>query len=178
MLLSIILGLGIAHVLGALGRLIRRREDVAGYWPAWTWAGILLLVHVQMWWSMFGLRDRADWTFAGFGIVLMQPLALYVAAALVLPTDDVDGLDLRTHYWRQARWFFAVLFAVATISLAKEWVLEGGWPQGANLAFHLVFLGLCTLSMVSRKARLHAALALFATGFFVPYVALLFARLA
>lgn len=176
-LLSIILGLGIAHILGAFGRLIRRREEVTGYWPSWVWAGVLLLVHVQMWWSMFGLRERAEWTFAGFGIVLMQPLALYVAAALVLPSDDTDGLDLGAHYRRQARWFFGMLLVVTAVSLVKEWILEGGLPVAANLAFHLVFLAACLVAMKVRGPRLHAALALFAVAFFVSYVALLFSRL-
>ncbi len=176
-LLSIILGLGIAHILGAVGRLIRQREQVTGYWPAWIWAGVLLLIHVQMWWSMFGLRDRAEWTFAGFGILLLQPLSLYVAAALVLPTEDADGLDLRSHYWRQARWFFGVLFSVTLISLLKEWVLEGGLPHAMNLAFHLVFLVGTALAAMLRSPRLHELNAAFAVAFFVLYVALLFSRL-
>ena len=56
-LISIILGLGITQLVTGLGRLIQARHRVRLYWPSVVWTGILLLIHVQTWWSMFGLRN-------------------------------------------------------------------------------------------------------------------------
>ena len=55
-LLSIILGLGLTQLLTAVGRVIRHRDRVRVDWLPMLWAGVLLVVYVQVWWSMFGLR--------------------------------------------------------------------------------------------------------------------------
>lgn len=55
-LLSIVLGLGLTQLLTAIGRLIRHRDRVHVQWLPLLWAGILLLIYVQVWWSMYGLR--------------------------------------------------------------------------------------------------------------------------
>src|SRR5205085_11251008 len=94
-LLSIILGLGLTQVLTADGRLVRHREHVRFDWLAPLWAVVLVLVYVQVWWSMFGLRDYRNWTFIAFLTVLAQTLTLYLMAAVVLPEQpDATGLDL------------------------------------------------------------------------------------
>src|SRR5690349_21520109 len=50
-LLSIILGLGLTQVLTAVGRVIRHRDRVRVDWLPMLWAGVLLVVYVQVWWS-------------------------------------------------------------------------------------------------------------------------------
>lgn len=176
-LLSIILGLGIAQILTALGRLIRQRDRVSGYWPVWLWAGNLLLIHVQMWWSMFELRGRSEWTFLEFGMVLMQPVVLYMASAVVLPADDREDFDLRAHYWRQVPWLFGFLIAVVGVSLLKDWVLDGRLPETANFAFHGWFMATCALVIAVRNPRLHAVHAGLASFALLSYIALLFSHL-
>jgi hypothetical protein len=82
-LISIILGLGIAQLLGGFGRWVEQRGACQPFAPALIWAGILLLIHIQTWWSMFGLRFVTQWTFVRFA-VLLQPIVLYLLAVLVL----------------------------------------------------------------------------------------------
>src|SRR5205085_4787758 len=108
-LLSIILGLAITQVLQGLRALLIARSRVTMFWPSIAWCGLLLLVDVQGWWAMFGLRLKGSWTFVEFGIVLLQVLVLYMLAALVLPDVDRDGrVDLRAFYFAHARWFFGM----------------------------------------------------------------------
>ena len=104
-LLSIIIGLGLTQVLTAAGRLVRYRDRVRADWLPLLWAAVLLVVYVQVWWSMFGLRYRREWTFADFLMVLAQTGTLYVMAAVVLPEEiDEAGVDLRAYYERHHRW--------------------------------------------------------------------------
>ena len=70
--LSIIIGLGITQILASSGRLIRGRAHVVTYWPPLVWAGVLLVMYVQAWWSMFGLRAHVGWTFLAFLVVLLR----------------------------------------------------------------------------------------------------------
>src|SRR4051812_23106209 len=101
-LLSIIIGLGLTQLLTAVGRLIRHRDRVRFDWLPLLWASALLVVFVQVWWSMFGLRTFQQWTFPDFLLVLSQTCTLYLMAAVVLP-EQVEGttVDLAAHYERQ-----------------------------------------------------------------------------
>ena len=84
-LLSIIIGLGVTQLLTGLGRVIRHRDQVRIDWLPLLWAFVLLVVFVQVWWSMFGLRNYTGWTFGSFLFILGQTSALYLMAAVLLP---------------------------------------------------------------------------------------------
>lgn len=177
-LLSIILGLGITQVLTAAGRLIRGRRDVVAYWPPLVWAALLLVIYVQVWWSMFELRTHEGWTFLAFFVVLLQTVALYMVAALVLP-ESVDDrpVDLRAHYDAHAPWFFGFLVATVLASVLKEVVLNGQLPEGGNLAFHLFLLATSGVAAVVRRPWYHKAMAVVSVLTFSAYITLLFSRL-
>jgi hypothetical protein len=100
-ILSIILGLSVTQLLQGLSQVINARERVRIYWPAITWALLLLLIDVQAWWSMFGYRNRHAWTFLQFAILLLETILLYLLAALALPNALGEGtVDLRGNYFR------------------------------------------------------------------------------
>jgi hypothetical protein len=177
-LLSIILGLAITQVLQGVRGLLLSRRQVNLYLPVLLWAGTILLMAVQMWWASFGLADHAEWTFAEFGIVLVQTTLLYMLAALVLP-DFARGetTDLKAHYYRETRSFFAILVAILIVSVIKDLLIDGHLPTGANLAFHAVFIAIALACATSRRARLHEASAIATAGLLMVYIAVLFARL-
>src|SRR3954471_23039506 len=79
-LLSIIIGLGVTQLLTAVGRLIRHRDRVRVDWLPLLWAAVLLVIFVQVWWSMFGLRNYREWNFVSFLLVLAQTCTLYMMA--------------------------------------------------------------------------------------------------
>ena len=155
-LISIILGLGITQLLTGVGRLIQSRDRVRVYWPTLAWVSLLLLVHVQTWWSMFGMRNVREWTFLAFFVVLLQPVILYLLSALVLP--DLNGperVDLRQNYLDQSRWFFGLFVLLLVVSVLKEVVLDGTLPDPMNLAAHLFFLAFSVVALVTRNEAYH-----------------------
>lgn len=177
-LLSIILGLAITQVLQGVRGLLLARSRVRLYFPSLLWAGLILVIATQMWWSSFGLAGRAEWTFGAFGMVLLQTVLLYMFAALVLPDFPAgETHDLRAHYYREARPFFGTFVAMLAVSLLKDLVLDGRLPTAANLAFHLLFGASAVAAMVTRRAWLHEALAVATTGLVAGYIYLLFSRL-
>jgi hypothetical protein len=177
-LLSIIIGLGMSQLLTAAGRLIRHRDVVRFYWPPLLWAGVLLLIFIQSWWSMFVLRYYTDWTFLSFAIVLLQTILVYMMAAVMLPeTVDEAGVDLRVHYEKHRRWIFGFLLAALVTSVAKDVILYGRFAGPANLAFHALFMLTCVSAMLVRRARFHEVLAIASAIAMGAYVATLFARL-
>jgi len=177
-LLSIILGLAVTQVLTGFRGLLLARGRIRLYWPTLVWAFLLLLIFVQSWWAMFGLRRHENWTFAQFAMVLLQAILLYLLAGLVLPDFSEDEeVDLRAHYEAHHAWFYGFTFALGLASLTKDFVLEGAWPERGNLIFHLTFMALSLLGVFATRARIHKALTLLALAGITLYIALLFARL-
>lgn len=177
-LISIILGLGITRLLQGLGQQIEFRTQVRGYWPSLAWAVILLVIHIQTWWSMFPLRYKQDWTFLGFLIVLLQPIVLYLLAAVVLPAPQSgERVDLRAHYYGQSRWFFGLFVMLLLISLAKGLMLSGGRLDPVDLAFHLAFLSTSVACAVSARPRVHETVTVATAALIAVYIAELFSRL-
>lgn len=177
-LLSIILGLAITQVLQGLGRLLQERSRVTPYWPAVGWAVLLLVIAVQSWWALFGLREYPRWTFGAFAVVLLQFTLTYMLAALVLPDFSAPGpIDLRANYFQHARWFYLLAAAMVLSSLLKELVLSGRLGAAENTAFHLVFIALAAASAFVRRDWFHKAQLVTMAALFTAYVALLFTRL-
>lgn len=175
-LLSIILGLAITQVLQGVRGLLLTRSRVRLYLPSPVWAALILLIATQLWWASFGLGRHADWTFAEFGIVLLQTTELYMMAALVLPDFGVEGTDLRDHYERERRPFFGILLAILATSIAKDRLVDGRMPHLDNIAFHALFAGLTLTAMIVRRPAFHHAVAIGCAVLLVVYITFLFAR--
>lgn len=177
-ILSIVLGLGMTQVLTAFGRLIRHRDRVEEDWLPILWAVSLLVIFVQVWWAMFGMRVRQQWTFFEFSIVLAQTATLYIMAAVALPEDVPEtGVNLRDYYERHHRWFFGWFLATLVISVAKDVVLGGRLPNAFNLAFHMVLAAGCILGIALRRYVYHQILGVVFAGVIAIYIGLLFTRL-
>src|SRR6476620_12256432 len=107
-LLSIVLGMAISQLRSGFAGLVHARRRLVMYWPMPVQMAVILLVALQVWWALFGLRQVRHWTFAGFLIVLAHAISVYLMAALITPRLNDDArTDLRESYFREAHWFFA-----------------------------------------------------------------------
>jgi hypothetical protein len=177
-LISIVLGLGIAQILTGIADLVRARDRVTPFAPTFFQMGNMFLIHLQMWWSMFGLRHLQDWTFPMFLFTLMQPVLLYLMTAFLVPQVPAEGpLDMETAYFRERAWFSAALFASVVVSLTRSTLTDGHLPEPANLAAHGLFAVLGIAGVVARSRRVHLFLAPAFSVVLVLYVAVLFANL-
>ena len=177
-LISIVLGLGLTQVLAAVARWLELRAEVKAYLPAGLWAAFLLLVQVQTWWAMFGLREQSAWSFLQFATVLTQPALLYLLAALALPGPGSAERDLKAFFLTHRRWFFGLFLALLVVSVTKDRVVGGHWPSERNLAFHAA-LALCGLvALASRRDGVQVAAGAAALAVILGYIGLMFANLA
>lgn len=177
-LLSIILGLGFTQLFAAVGRLIRDRDRVRVDPIPLLWASVLVLLYVQVWWSMYGLRLHGDWTFGEFSVVLAEAAVLYLMAALVLPEQVAEtGLDLGQYFDVQRRWFFGGFLALLATSLGKDLLLAGHLPDATNLGFHAAFALISVTGLLIRPRAGQLAVAVSGVLVIVAYIGVLFARL-
>jgi|SRR6185437_10290218 len=177
-LLSIVLGLAVTQLLSGFAAMVHARRRIAMYWPVPVQMIATLLITVQVWWAMFGLRQLRQWTFADFLIVLAQAIAVYLMAAFITPELNGDArVDLRETYFREARWFFASIFAIITISLLKNFMLTGHFQSGLDLAGHVAFALLAAAGFIWRDDRVHKVIAPLSLLLYGIYIAVLFVSL-
>ena len=78
-IISIILGLGIAQLLRGFSKIARSETRDHGLT---LWAVLLFVLHLQVWWALWDVRETADWTqFKFYFIVLIPCTLLYLPAA-------------------------------------------------------------------------------------------------
>src|SRR5947209_17872809 len=98
--ISLILGLGVTHLLTGVAALIRSRRELKIWSPTPLWIASTFLIQVQTWWAMFTLRTVELWSFAALLIVLLQRVALFMMAALIVPrTIDGRMTDVGAEYF-------------------------------------------------------------------------------
>ena len=177
-LLSVILGLAVTQILKGFRGLLLSRAHIQIYWPVIGWAIFVLLLRFQNWWSMFGMRNRQDWSFEQFAIVLLQTILIYMVAGLVFPDFFGDAsIDLRESFYSHRRWFFFLGFAVVVVSVSKGLVLDGKLPKRTDLMFHAVFGFTVVVGALTKRTWYHKALVVFTIPVFILYIVVLYARM-
>jgi hypothetical protein len=170
--------LAITQILKGFRGLILTRTKTKVYWPCVLWAVLLLVIDVQSWWAMYGLRAHSQWNFLAFAVVLTQTILQYLQAGLVLPDVAADKpTDLREHYFDHTHWFFGVAIAVTTVSIFKDVILDGKLPEPLNLGSQLIFIAACAIALVTANERYHKFLAVFSAVLIVAYIGVLFREL-
>src|SRR5262245_18554938 len=97
-LVSIIIGLGLAEVLTGVARMIRCRGSIATYWVHALGVCMIFAALLQQWWEIWALRSTSEWTFLGLVMMLSGPVGLFLMAHLVFP-ERMEGVNLREYYY-------------------------------------------------------------------------------
>ena len=177
-LISVILGLAVTQILKGFRGILLSRARVRVYWPVIAWAALLLLICSQNWWSMFGMRNRHDWTFLQFAMVLLNTIFIYMMTALVFPDFfGAAAIDLKENFYAHRAWFFSLAFSTIVVSVGKDFVLDGRLPNRTNLIFHAIFGVTLLIGALTASERYHKGLIVFGGALFVIYIAVLFARI-
>ncbi|HEY0368074.1 MAG TPA: hypothetical protein VGC85_00625 [Chthoniobacterales bacterium] len=177
-LLSIIIGLAMTEILQGLRRAMLSHATIKRYWPTRVWAVTILLVCTQTWWAMFDLRQRHDWEFDQFLVLLVQTILLYLAAGLVFPEfERGEDVDLREHYFRQRKRFFALLIVMVVTSVGRDWVFNHSLPDRDNLIFHCIYFVSAAIALLTAREWYHKFTAVLVAAVFSFYIIMLFARL-
>ncbi|MFT3792120.1 MAG: hypothetical protein QM741_13825 [Rudaea sp.] len=126
---------------------------------------------MQIWWSLFGMRDipASAWTFGLFALVLLQTVVWYLLAALVLPDfSGAEPVDLRAHYFAHRKLFFGLFVAAILISLTRNVSHGDIVTDRLDIGFQLVFLAMSVACMSVARDRFHKAMCVIVAAFTSP----------
>lgn len=149
-LVSIVIGLGLTHLLGGLGHAFYFRHvhklDVAHL--GWTVAVFFVLV--LNWWVLLLWRDFDAWTFSAFLTVILWTTSMYAMALALYPPGRARGVDYRTLFETNRTWFLATFTIMCLFDLLVTYMREQALPDPG----YIVFVGhLAVISVTGIAAR-------------------------
>ena len=130
-LTSIIIGLGITHLLGGLGAAIDRiSTPEKGFRPSLihgAWAGFVFVWLVSFWWWQFRLLGLVtNWTMGRYLFIVFYAVLLFLLVVILVPRDWDRTSDLDAYFFSKRHWFFAVFLLGNGVDFADSY-LKGGW---------------------------------------------------
>lgn len=171
-LISIVLGLGIAHLLNTVHELIQVRSRVRTYWLPLLWAVLIFISLIEWWWASFALRTTLKWNFFYFLFVLISPVSQYLAAAFVLPDDTESGdgvIDLRRYYYDNSAAFFGILAISPALDAIRRGIEAGSALNGGALSNGIAAVLLASMAFW-KKPWYHAVITLVVAALFMSFI--------
>lgn len=106
-LLSLIVGLGIAEILTGIAGILKN-DGVRGF--SWTHGAVTLTIFVgllQTFWESWGLSNIEIWTFPAMLLMLGSPIFLFLITHVLFP-DRESNLSLDEYYFERASMVWAL----------------------------------------------------------------------
>lgn len=160
-LTSIIVGLGIAHLLKGLAQLVQHPDRHKVYWVHLLWVGVMFLNMIFFWWWEFSLAEIEVWYFRDYVFIVLYAVILYLMCAMLFPSD-LDGYEGYADYFLSRRvWFFG-LFAASSVVDVYDTLLKGTdhfFRLGTEyFALTTIYILMAITGAATRRHSVHAGI--------------------
>lgn len=173
-LVSIIVGLGITHILAGVARLIQHPGRARAYWVHLLWALYCFISLIFFWWWEFSLSGVEQWTFFLYLFVVFYAVLYFSLCSLLFPAD-LDGYEgYEDYFFSRRRWFFGLLAAVWLVDIGDT-LMKGGWAHfesfGWEYPFRIaLYVVLSLVAMKTRNRRFHGTFAVLGVIYQLSYI--------
>ena len=156
-ILSLIVGLGIAEILSGIARALKVNSSQKFPWIHGLATLAAFFGLLQTFWESWGLRTVEVWSFPAMLLMLGSPICLYLMAYILFPEhDEHSGLD--DYYFRQARLIWPLAGLTVIIGTLFR-PLAFGYPLWVtDNASGLPILVVCAFLTVSKTRLVHQLL--------------------
>ena len=117
-LASVIIGLGITHLLQGVGGIVQHPRREKTYWVHLLWVAAIFLRAIFWWWFEFRLSKTAEWTFTLYVFVLAYAVLIYLWCALLFPRDLAGYDGFKDYFYSRRGWFFGLLVVGQVVDVA------------------------------------------------------------
>lgn len=165
-LVSIIIGLGVTHILTSLGSAVHRLrghgKPLRLEFNYLVWIGFIFGWLVQFWWFEFKwatLGTEVD--FRLYSFLVLYAVSLFMVAVILVP-HRLEVVDDSWEYFLSIRpWFFGGLLVLSVIDLVDTFMK--GWEWGIResyLWYWLAVVACGVIGLFSTRRRVHLAMGL------------------
>jgi hypothetical protein len=174
-LISVVMGLGIAHILSGMSKTIHLRDVVRPYWVHTAWSVNTLFLIITIWWGMFWWSSLEQWHFYQYLFVISYAIVLFLAASILYPWDVEPGFDFEVHFYRNRPFFFGILALAWAIDI-PETILKADQGLRSLPELYLVvvpsMLVLSIVAAITGSRRFHAIFAVMWLATMLTYLGL------
>lgn len=151
---SMILGLGVTRVLSGLVEIFRSRQHARLDWIPIAWALVIFAAQLQLWWAVIELSHLVKvWTAGSFLLLISLPLLLFLAAAMILPSQRLEeGESIRSSFLHEGRWGLGALSLYMFLAIFANWRFWHASFDSDEVALNLT-LALLPLMLLATKSR-------------------------
>ncbi len=171
-LAAVINGLGIVHWLTLFANYLRRKQSLSVQhdWIFSLFAVYQFLLHILMWWSLWGVRDASTLNFITYLYLLIGPILLYLASSLLTPNLDETEVDVRVHYFAVRTSYFNILILLWIWAIFMGPVLHGNFTPTAPI--FIAYLMIAGILRCTTHITVHFTLALVSWLLVLLFIAL------
>jgi hypothetical protein len=163
-LISIIIGLGIAHILlgigGIVDRLTGRGEQLTLRLAYFAWLANTFLYLVGYWWWEFRFTEFVEvWSVGLYFFLIIYAVVLFLTAAILVPRNWRGVTDLGDFFLGRRAWFYSAYLLVICLDILDSYLKNGIdyiVGQGVfSVAFWLASVAVCVFGIRSARLRFH-----------------------
>jgi hypothetical protein len=159
--LSMIVALGLTTLLTSIGKDIHQpREFIKRCRVHQAWVGIIVMLHVQLWWSFWAYHKLVLWHYWPFLGYLAAPTLLFLVAYLIYPDIKPEKKeDLEAHFYRYNRVTFGCLAGYLLVVLVMANVVKPGCEHWSATVIRILGIAVAFTAAWTKEPRIHVVLA-------------------
>jgi hypothetical protein len=161
-LTSIIVGLGMAHLLKGIARIVQSPGKRKAYWVHLVWVAFMFFQAVFFWWWEYGLESLEEWTITTYLFVLLFAVLIYLTCALLFP-DDFEGYgSYEEYFYSRRRWFFGLMIAFFLVDFIDTLIKGAEYFASLGVEYPVtqgVQITGCAIAFATTNRRYHAGFA-------------------
>jgi len=172
-LFSIILGLGISHLLRGVAKIVQHPGKYRVYWVQLVWVLFLFLYMIHFWWWEFRLHQITEWTFPLYFFVAVYSVLLYLLCTLLFPEEMGEYESYEDYFYARKGWIFSLLTILFMADMGDTLVKGSVYFRSLGFFYYirtLLCLGLSIAAIKVKDRRFHAGFAIFATAYEVVLI--------
>jgi len=163
-LLSVVVGLGIANLLNGLGQVLHKHRGMRLSVAHLAWTAFVFFFMVIYWWTVvYGWKDWQHWNILLFLFLLLYGVQLFLLSVILYPRELSTTRDFDDSFIAMRRWFFGMLLFLIVTEIGDSYMkshlddfalpymlLLGSWVAGSIVGWR------------SENRRVQASIAVYA----------------
>ena len=165
-LISLLLGLGFAHLADSFAKLVMAGDRVRWDWLSPVAAVLAFEAGLIYWWYQWSLKDQGV-TLAALAVRAVACLTLYIVAVAAMPAPGAEKTDLKESFENSRRLFFGGFgFFVLLVGVLPSFAPHIVFAEGiGGIPWQNLFgLALCAACVFTGRRWFHGLVLIFMVG--------------